>query len=264
MVMNCSEFEAEVQRLVEMRGASLSDAAETHRQACTECARLWQNHRMVEAALAAWRPVEVPANLTESVLRRLAEPSGVDGSSRADAVTVRIRSTSAPSQWGALLAAAACLVVSVWFGLAARPQNQDATARSHSALIGTAPGETVPITTEIAGRTASAQSNAPSVDVAESVVAVIDDLRGEYRELAEVTRETARDLVSVLPPTSPAAWMEEVASPGTAPATATGTDGLPEDQSPGAVSQIGRSIGDQIGQAIDFLRVAVPTTVPQG
>ena len=253
--MNCSEFEAEVQRLVESRDSTLPDAAASHGQTCAACSRLWRDHRLVDAALVAWRPVEIPATLTESVMRRLADASGVNGPAGTDGVAVRVCSASAPSQWGALVAAAACLIVSVWFGLSARPINRtgDLTRNnSPSVEVG------------VIRRNASVLSPQPSLDVAESVVAVFDDLRGEYRELAEVTKATARDIAVVLPPTSPVSWMEDAASAGIVRSTTIGAEGLGDASSPGAVSQIGRSIGDQIGQAIEFLRVAVPASVPQG
>jgi hypothetical protein len=68
--------------------------------------------------------------------------------------------------------------------------------------------------------------------------------------LADETTATARDLVAVLP--QPAEWPVGLATepPNTEPSSS-------------PVQEIGRSIGDQISQAIGFLWQTVPSSVPQ-
>ena len=71
--MNCSEFEATLDELVDGRGSQLSDEAAVHRQSCPACTQLWRDHCLLDAAVKLWRPVEAPASLTDLVLRSLRE-----------------------------------------------------------------------------------------------------------------------------------------------------------------------------------------------
>jgi hypothetical protein len=111
------------------------------------------------------------------------------------------------------------------------------------------------------GRQSSPLPDAPKIEVASSVAAVLDDLHAEYRVLAEETSTTARELADALPTPNTAPWDTGFsASASPANTDLENSRGTP----PGAVSLIGRSFGNQIGQAMDFLRLAVPDEVPRG
>src|SRR6185436_15683270 len=96
------------------------------------------------------------------------------------------------------------------------------------------------------------------IEVASSVAAVLNDLHAGYQELAEETSATARELADALPATPSSPWVD------LSPTNTTETNPDNTRDSPGAVSVISRSFGSQIGQAMDFLRVAVPDSVPRG
>ena len=233
--MNCSEFENELMQLVESRCVALTDQAATHATECSACAERWREHRLIDIALAAWRPVLLPPSLADTVLAQLlAERSPVLMASRSLAAN--------RSRW-MVVAAAACLLAVLGFGMATIPSSGNRSFALRQ------------------DRSSSQQpsdiSKQSSVEVVSSVAAVLDDLRTEYRELAAETRATAREFAVVIPPSPVVPWMNE-----------NNSDRAPENIAdavpPGMVSVIGRSIGTQIGQAMDFLWVTVPDTVPRG
>ena len=108
-----------------------------------------------------------------------------------------------------------------------------------------------------APKTEQHQTVVSEVQVSESVVAVLADLKAEYQELANETTATARDFAAVMPQS--VAWPVAVLPV---------RDARPADDAANPVPQpsadLGRSIGDQIGQAIGFLWESVPSRVPSG
>ena len=247
--MNCSEFDIELERLVEARGGTLTDPAVAHAAACAGCHHRWCDQRLVDAALLAWRPVRSPALLTESVLGHLLEERTRPAGSPHTMTRAETR-----LGWMAVSAAAACLLTVLGIGMATRPGALD---RSHPQQLSLHPPRM---------SQPPVHTSAP-IEVASSMVAVLNDLRTGYRELAAETSATAREFAVVLPETPAAPWAELGLS-DTGSKTVGSTDhssGNVVDKAPsGAVSVIGRSIGTQIGQAMDFLWVAVPESVPRG
>ena len=259
--MNCSEFEIELEQLVEARGGALTESAVAHSVACAGCRRQWDDQRLVDTALRAWRLVETPTSLTESVLGQLFEdrtpsvsPAGAAGLSRP--------TPRADTRWGwmAVSAAAACLLTVLGIGMMTGPGSDELRLAGHNSG---QPTRVFP------------QPNraATSTEVAASVDAVLNDLRTGYRELAAETSATAREFAVVLPASPATSWVDvglsDVGSkPGMVSKPDTSTDPQMENadvQAPqGTASVIGRSIGTQIGQAMDFLWVAVPGDVPRG
>lgn len=229
--MNCSEFNRELDRLVEVCGQTLPEPAATHAVDCAVCRQQWQDHRLIETALVAWRPVQCPPSLADSVLTEL----------RRERVVPVVHGSGNPTRWLAVAVAAACLVVALGFGMASRPSGDSKIARD-------------------TGRPQAPVIDSTPIEVASSVAAVLDDLHAEYQELAAETSATARGLADALPATPSAAWIDGGFSATTSEANRDNTREGP----PGAVSVIGRSFGSQIGQAMDFLRVAVPDAVPRG
>lgn len=232
--MNCSEFEITLDELVDARGRQLPDAAAEHRQSCPACAQLWRDHCLLDAAVVLWRPVEAPASLTDLVLRGLREVSPLSPPKRME-MDVASRPQPRSGRW-AVAAVAACLALACLFTVRNGDVGRDRPMAR--ALIVPSNGP-------------ATLANAAPVEVSESVVALLADLRAEYRGLADETSATARDLAAVLPQS--VAWPH----PGL-------TGGSSDEPSSAPASEIGRSIGDQIGQAIGFLWQSVPGGEPSG
>ena len=234
--MNCSEFESNLEELVEVRSEMLSDSLATHVRECAACGQRWRDHQLLAAAVRVWRPVVVPQLLAESVLKQLHR----DHQPRTASDTRP--GTRTGTRWVVVTIAAACLLMLFGFGVSrpTRPTGSGGMA---------------------AGRTPESQ------EVTSSVVAVFQDLKSEYRELAAETSATARDFAIVIPVPSNAAWSDMgLADPTTRPVDT--TDSSPDESTgnqrpPGAVTALGRSIGSQISQAMDFLWVAVPDDIPR-
>ena len=232
--MNCSEFEATLDELVDARGSQLSDAAAAHRQSCPACTQLWRNHCLLNAAVTLWRPVETPASLTDRILRSLHDERPLPQMKRVDMdVTRKPRERS--GRW-VVAATAACLALACLFAVRSGNVGRD-RQMAHAPVAQTNNSTTL--------------ANAAPVEVSESVVALLADLKAEYRGLADETKATAQDFVAVLP--------QSVTWPNS------GLSGTEiNEASPQPVAEIGRSIGDQIGQAIGFLWQSVPSGDPSG
>ena len=232
--MNCSEFETTLDELVDARGGQLSDAAAEHRQSCPACTQLWRDHCLLDAAVKLWRPVEVPASLIGLVLRSLHDERPLSQPKRIE-LDVALRPQARSGRW-AVAATAACLALVCLFAIRSGNDGRDRPT-AHAPLAQSNNPTTL--------------ANAAPVEVSESVVALLADLKAEYRGLAEETNATARDLVAVLPQT--VAWPNPVL-----------TNGDGDEPSSVPAAEIGRSIGDQIGQAIGFLWQSVPSGEPSG
>lgn len=232
--MNCSEFETALDVLVEARGRRLSDGASEHRQSCPACAQLWRDHRLLDAAVVRWRPVEAPASLTDLVLRSLGEKNPPPHPMRVE-LEVACRPQTRSERW-AVVATAACLVLACVFAVRWGDVGRD---RATAHVLVTRPDALTSV------------ANGVSVEVTESVVALFADLQTEYRGLADETQATARDLVAVLPPS--VSWPDSLL-----------TNGDGDEPSSAPAAEIGRSIGDHIGQAIGFLWHSVPSGEPSG
>ena len=226
--MNCSEFETTLDELVEARGRQLSDAAAEHRKSCPACTQLWRDHCLLDAAVVLWRPVEVPASLTDLVLRSLRDENQL---LRPKPIEVMVSKSQTRSGRWAVVATAACLALACLFAIRSGNDRND---------------RSIALTNNSATLT-----NAAPAEVSESVVALLADLKAEYRGLADETTATARDLVAVLPQS--VTWPNPVL-----------TNGDGDERSSAPASEIGRSIGDQIGQAIGFLWQSVPSGDPSG
>lgn len=233
--MNCSEFESSLAALVESHGEQLSRAMASHSSECAECGQRCRDHQLLVAAVRAWRPVSVPGFLAEAVLEELR--CGERSSPR----STRGLRPSTGTRWMVVMIAAASLLLVLGLGMTGP----------------TSPSGLAPM---VAIRTSE------SVEVASSVAAVLQDLKSGYRELAEETTATAREFAVALPAPSSAPWTEI----GLVEPVVKSVDTVDQanehhaDIPPGAITLLGRSIGSQIGQAMDFLRVAVPEDVPRG
>jgi len=216
--MNCTDFEAELKRLVEQHGSDLSESAIRHHADCTDCQDRWRDEGLLAGILPALRVRAVPAGLADRVLAEL----------RRESLPSTPGETPVPSRhgwWVVGLVAASVLVV-VGLGLIVAPPG------SPPALAIRDPLPTPP-------------------EVGPSVAAVLADLRSEYLVLATEGTATAQDLVRALP-SPPAPWPEPapIAQPELTPVASAG------------VVTVGKSIGSQIAQAVDFLRLTVPSEEP--
>lgn len=236
--MNCSDFELQLQLLAETRQVELPETATHHMASCAECRALWQDFRLLEAAIRSMERIEVPASIADSVFREL-----LPAPSHAGTVVQQVHRESDRAQgrshWLIVIGAAASLLAAIGLGIVGHESPPHVARSSHTI------------------------ESPRHVDVGPSVAEAIEDLKAEYQELAEETRATARDLAGVIPPhvittvwaTSPILSVEP--NPAAQP-------NATDINSANAVSSIGRSFSDQIGQAFGFLRVAVPESVPRG
>ncbi len=255
--MNCSEFEAGLHELVVSHSQQHSHEALAHQGGCPACETLWRDHCLLESAIAAWRPVEVPATLCDRVLQSLSGYSSPSLASVAlpslsphlnePAVEPANRSLRPPrrTRW-VIAATVACIAMTCW--MATRSNNllrepAGMIARVHPVVDPDVPRQRMAAVSE--------------VGVSESVAAVLADLKAEYQELANETSATARDFAAAIPQS--VAWPSAVLPMRD---TIPSNDGA--DIAPQAGVEIGRSIGDQIGQAIGFLWESVPGRVPSG
>jgi hypothetical protein len=254
--MNCSEFDVELDQLVESRTGSLTDCAVAHAESCDTCRRRWLDHRLIDAALVAWRPVQSPSTLKESILAELAaEQTWMDGNRPvgSDGIPAKVSRVEARMRWMAVSVAAACLLMVLGLGVATRPGSVD---RRLSLRNG---GDPVRLT-HLPVPTSDA------IEVASSMEEVLNDLRTGYQELAAETTATAREFAVTIPAAPVVSWGEaglpnvglKAVDPNGPPS------GNADAAARGAVTEIGRSIGTQIGQAMDFLWVAVPESLPRG
>ncbi len=243
--MNCSEFETELEQLVESRAATLTDFASSHLSQCAACRQRWNDHLLIESALTSWRQIPKMSSMADRLIQQLGE---TQSTRRASASLVPPKSTAAGNAWIAVVAAAACLILTLGLGTGLR------FGTSHQSLTRV---RNIDVPSAEVKKAESSQ-----IGVASSVAAVLDDLRAEYQELAAETSATARDFAVALPPAPLSPW------PDSQPKATTQSTGVSEDAgvqpSAGTVSALGRSIGTQISQAMDFLRVAVPENVPRG
>lgn len=240
--MNCSEFSEELQQLVESRGGSPSEAAEAHVSECSSCRQQWRDHVLLTVALRAWTPIANSPSLVDGVLDRLSTTSPKP----------LAKSGADSRRWLVVATAAACLFALFTIGITRRQDDRN-LARSERSQ----PDLIAPVHPP-----ANLNTN-ESVGVASSMVAVLEDLRTEYREIAEETRASAREFAVTIPSPNVSPWAEFVLPE--VPGTQITTVQQPADTPPqGAVSVISRSISSQIGEAMDFLWVAVPDGVPKG
>ena len=239
--MNCSEFSEELQQLVETRGDSPSESAVAHIRECSSCRQQWRDHLLLTVALRAWTPIANSPSLVDGVLDRLR--TTVPNS---PAKSGELR------RWPVVATVAACLITLIAIGITRLPKDRNMARieRSQPVLIAPVHPPATPNTNE-------------SVGVASSMVAVLEDLRTEYREIAEETRASAREFAETIPSSNVSPWTEFILPE--VPGNQVTTIQQPVDTPPrGAVSVISRSIGSQIGEAMDFLWVAVPDGVPKG
>ena len=240
--MNCSEFSEELQHLVESRSDSPSTAATTHINECSTCRQQWHDHLLLAAALRAWIPIANPPSLVDGVLNQLQSTTpGISVSARADS-----------RRWTAVAMVAACLIALIAVGIIHQSTPDDHNVAQNDRR------------KQNQREPEPADSGSDrTIAVASSVVAVLEDLRTEYQEIAEETRASARDFAVAIPSTPVTPWTE-LLLPDVASADPPPVQSPASAPSQGAVSVISRSIGSQIGEAMDFLWVAVPDGVPKG
>lgn len=233
--MNCSEFEKELEQLVETRGESLPCSAAAHASECARCQLLYRDHQLLSLAMVQWRPVEVPSSLLASVLSEVLDEQ------RSRPIQPPTRQVAGRG-WLPVTAVASLLVI-MGIGVSLRSGSIDETMTRNGWL-----------------PTDQVRTNGAPVEVATSMAAVLDDLKTEYRGLAADTTATARELAVVIPTTQAIPWGELSMSNISSKPTVMNE----EPEASGGVTAIGRSIGTQITQAMDFLWTTVPAEVPQG
>ena len=238
--MNCSEFEIQLQELVESRQNHLSEAGSQHVHGCAGCRHRWQDHRLIAAAIGALQPIKPPAWLSEAVMAELLDDQKATVASSSPDFDAR-RSNRA-NHWVVVAAAAMCLVFAIGFGLTGKDVSQQiALTPAHQPNVEPGP-----------------------VEVAPSVAAVFDDLRAEYHELAAETKATARDFAAALPPNVASVWKPDGRLIPGSEGELNPSNVADRTTASRSASNIGRSFSEQVGQAIDFLWIAAPNSVPRG
>lgn len=228
--MNCTGFEQELQERVEQRATGLSEAARRHAADCDACRAAWREHQLLAAALVTLQPTPAPAGFADSILNALLSEPAAQSDRDLSTVTPQPRSDAAPTRpqtWWTFSAVAASVLALASLGLLMSPEPPP--------------------------RQLAQSPLEEPLEVASSVAAVLSDLRTDYQALASETSATARDLAQVLPVPSAAPW--------TGVSVVTPKDDFPA--APAGVVEVGRSIGTQIADAVDFLWLTMPDEEPR-
>ncbi len=270
--MNCIEFESALERSVETR-LPLEQLAVNHILDCDSCRSEWEIRCQLDTAIDAWRsdlgieavagltdqqltslanaihPATPPAELCDLVLAELLSPAIAYGAAKPDLTSHQLlpprglRSKSKEndirrlSSFLAVASVAACLLLAVIFATNQADRNSAELARVSAPSVIQQP-ITPPATPT-------------SLDVSQTLTAVLSDIRSEYRDMASETTSVARDLVNALP--------QHVIIPFPA-----SRDEVELTPSSGDVVRIWRPISSQVESALGFLWQAVPSEVPAG
>jgi len=248
--MNCTEFEAAIERSIENRkpvAASLLRHAET----CAGCRAIVDRHQQLELAISAWRTAQPSAHFVDAVLAELANPSWEedpeivrlsvdhgDGSIGLEIAVERVFTPAKPptdrrsrADGWAVVSAAACLFIVASIALST---SNHLTNLARNAA---------PRTTVVAAK---------PIDVSGTLTAVLSDLQSEYQEMASETSSVARDVVKAIP-----------AAPVTV-SVLTGSDEIEFLPDSSGVERMWRPIGSRVETAFGFLWQAVPSQPPSG
>lgn len=253
--MNCTEFEAAIERSVENRQSLVASELLTpllqHAETCVACRAILDQQQQLELAIKAWRSAQPPAALLDAVLTELTNPIWDedpeivhlpdylnDGSVSAEIPFDRVSTPIKPptdrssraAGW-AVVSAAVCLfiVTSIVVNTSNRSADRARTAS--------------PRTTTVA---------ATPVDVSGTLTAVLSDLQSEYQELASETTSVARDVVNAIP-----------AAPTTV-SVLTGSEEIEFLPDSSGVVRMWQPIGSSVETAFGFLWQAVPSQSPAG
>ena len=285
--MNCIEFEAALERGVETR-KPLDTALIEHASACAACRADWDIHRQLEVAVTAWRfdlgiqafaglsdqhqdaansfveSVSPPRGLADSVLeecllrdhRSQPVPQSAQMTSAIELVTqapsvstlrsIATNQAFSPHSRSAgfsIACVSACLLVAVLSTIRMSERNQEGLARVDSRL-------RTQGSIALPSHTHSSDAQA-TVNVSETLNAVISDLRFEYDEMATETKIVAREFVRVIPNRLPVVSPRE-------------PEEVPDRPSTSEVVRIWQPIGSRVESALGFLWQAVPSEVPSG
>lgn len=249
--MNCTEFEAAIERSIENR-EPFAAALLRHAESCVGCRAILDQQQQLDLAISAWRTAQPSALLVDAVLAELANPIWEEDpeivrllAGRADgsiALEIPVERGSTPLKpttdrrsrtagW-AVVSAAACLFVVASIVLNTANQSTDFARNSAQR------------TTVVAAK--------PVVDVSGTLTAVLSDLQSEYQEMASETTSVARDVVKAIP-----------AAP-VAVSVLSGSDDIGFLPDSSGVERIWQPIGSSVETAFGFLWQAVPSQSPSG
>lgn len=226
--MNCFEFEAILDEILDSRELHLPERAGLHRSHCAACDQKWRDYCVLEEALRAGFSVEAPASLSRRVLNALIEK--VEPQVGSEVTRCVPQPQKRFGHWVVVATSAACLFLAAIIAM----RHPGERGNRPLAATGSLPERATEIVDDL------------SPDkVSTSVASLMDELKVEYYVLADETAAVAKDFVSVLPEP-----------------TVTSVPAVKRDEGGGfsqaSAVEIGRSVGDQIGKAMGFLWQTIP------
>lgn len=259
--MNCNGFQSELRRAIEQREAAGRADLRAHADVCPRCAPEWEQHALLEAAVAGWKGRIPQVDLADRIMAHWAFDAGAELAERLTAelgdqpvaprcepapslpvvvTTGRRRNRQTIGKWAAVGAAVAALVILlsplVWRPDAERqagPQVADVPAPAAPVADSPAQPDVPPLRRD----TQTARVDAAVREAGTAWLGLANEATGTVREMAAFFPE--RTLASVDSPETdlsappPARWTEKLRN-GIAP------------------------IQRDVGQAMDFLLEAVP------
>lgn len=257
--LNCTEFEAHLEQLVEDH-RTLEDLSEettdpqaaawrdlrSHANTCSHCRPLWNDFALLERVIVPWKECLPPVNLADAVMARWKDDSHAGNQTAPSRVTKQDRpSSSKRFLWQMLLVVAVAILASVplWFS----PEDEDGL-----------PTTTYPVTETGSQNPLGDQSDLPetlSKNPPKDLVQEPDmdwdtlaqDARSAYWVLASDTADSFASVSVLMPPPKPAKTPEPIRSPKP-------KKGWTEELGSGL-----KPISQDIGKASGFLLDALPT-----
>ena len=258
--MNCTEFEAAVERAIESREPIAEDLF-AHTTTCSTCRNVLELHQQLDAAIDAWRLATPPSGLVNSVLLELSEPSWSE-----DSAELRILLGLDEFKTNQTKAEPAFVVRSKEPVVRRKTRTSALTMSSIAACLFVG----VVLITSYSGNNAIQQRNrlehffqnqtgnlskTESSGVSSKLTELLTDLRSEYREIASETTSAAKEIVNVIPQRVAASIIAE---------TNEITNEIELLPTSSDVTRMWQPIGSRVGTALSFLLQAVPSEFPSG
>lgn len=271
--MNCTGFERELRRAVERRDRSVPTDLREHAAECPRCAALWEQHDVLEHAVAAWKRHVPAADLADRVMAHWAFDAGAERSARLVAVDRSQPSQSdgngcpiaaAPARTAAstrtverkpgsrimvavALAVLAALLSPLWWQPDQPPGvGAPRVAQDQPSLEATRPE---PGRAEVADAVVVNQPPPGPREPAVRLDAAVRDAGSAWLELASQAGGTVREMSAFLPERALASALRPDTEPAASREPARWTETLQRELEP---------ISRDVGKAMDFLREAVP------
>lgn len=275
--MNCIEFEAVLNDMIDRRERQLPDAAAAHMDCCVNCVQIWRDYELLELAIHETQAVQIRESFSDLLMRSVLDEFDshhvdrlISPSTKAEGRITSLSTNSERmgtlhshrSQYGIVAVSAACLTLACWIGV-------NSIARTT--------GSSVVKSHQINNHNQRLVSANPSTtEVAESVATMLAELKSQYDDIASETAATAHDFAAAIPTSSP--WTTEpfgfLSSHQNEVSTEIDTQQNSNDaksltnhdhiRPQSMVPKLPEAIGSQIEEAVGFLWLSERRNSPKG